>query len=110
MEEKERLLKLEDFKKEKSGKMAGVKWKRSPTQSITRMKTKAQKTKPNVYSLPLVTFQSHTQSDQLSGKEINTEMLEIGLEDKNLSDGWNDKKSDGGTGDHANFDRDADNL
>ena len=57
LDEKERLLKLEEFKKEKSGKMAGVKRKISPTQCITRMKTKAQKTKPNVCSLPLVTFQ-----------------------------------------------------
>ena len=90
LEENERLLKLEEFKQEKSGHLTGFKRKRSPTLSLTNIKTKTQKTKPNVYSKPQITFQNHTQSDQLSGEDITNQMLQTGLVDEKLCDGWND--------------------
>ena len=94
LEEKERLLKLEEFRREKSGHLTGVKRKTSPTLCIIGIQRKLQNTKPNMYTKPQITFLPHPQSDQLSVKDITPQILQTGLKNENLSDGWNDELYD----------------
>ena len=49
LEEKERLLKLEEFKREKSGHLKGVKRKTIPAPCIIGKKIKMKNTKSNIY-------------------------------------------------------------
>ena len=96
LEEKERLLKLEEFRREKSGHIKGVKRKTIPAPCMIGKKRKMKNTKPNMYKQPQITSLPHTQSDQLSVEEITPQMLQTGL-----MDGWN-------AGVLTNYDKDTD--